>query len=109
MPYIENFEVADIPPPVTLLQIRIGKAQNQVNGVPIKSAINKQPLQEKVNLGDTGLVGDQTVSKFHGGVDKALHQYDASHYKTWNEEQPDLANLFQPGGFGENLSTVGMT
>jgi len=43
---------------------------------------------------------------FHGGVDKAVHQYFPGHYPSWREEYPEK-DSFQVGGFGENLVCEG--
>ncbi|MGL5837348.1 MAG: MOSC domain-containing protein [Sphingorhabdus sp.] len=56
-------------------------------------------------------VGDPDV---HGGTDKAVHFYPGEHYAPW---RADIAKagfdphplLEQLGGFGENISAVGMT
>lgn len=108
MPYIEDLDVVEAPAPTTLLEVRVGKVQHLEAPVPIKTAINKTPRQERVFVSKTGLLEDCTVYKFHGGEDKALHQYDSNHYKSWGDERPDLAHLFQQGGYGENLVTAGM-
>lgn len=108
MLYIEDLDIVEAPAPTTLLEVRIGKVQNLDAPVLITSAINKTPRQERVFLTKTGLVEDCTVYEFHGGMDKALHQYDMSHYKSWGKERPDLAHLFRQGGYGENLVTMGM-
>lgn len=90
-----------------------------------RSAIDKQPVTERVRLDETGLDGDeQADSKHHGGAEKALHHYPFDHYATWRDEWPDgssaddrdtqkaavgLARLASRGAFGENVSTLGMT
>lgn len=100
--------IAPLPPSDVLLCVRTGKIR-PLGGVSLKSAINKSRRQGKVQVTDVGLVGDEQQYVLHGGVDKALHQYCAAHYDTWNSEIPDRAHLFKIGGFGENLSTVNFT
>lgn len=75
------------------------------------SAIYKLPLAGRMPVGREGLLCDQQGDrKRHGGVEKALHHYALEHYQTWLEERPELAPaLKQPGAFGENISTLGMT
>lgn len=76
----------------------------------IASAIAKRPVHAAVAVTHFGLAGDQQADRqHHGGYDKALHHYPAEHYAAWRQEFPDQAALFEPAGFGENISTVGMT
>lgn len=91
-----------------LLTLRIGKIQAfGPAGQP--SAIAKQAVGGRVFLGRHGLEGDeQADTQHHGGIDKALHHYPFEHYAAWTAELPEQAGLFQAGGFGENLSTLGM-
>jgi len=63
-----------------------------------------------VFVGLEGLAGDaQGDRKHHGGPDKALHHYAFEHYAYWAGAIGGRAVLNQPGAFGENLSTEGMT
>lgn len=72
------------------------------------SAIRKVPVEAPVEIGAHGLIGDaQADLNVHGGPEKALHHYPAEHYPTWCAEL-DRSDLV-PGGFGENISTKGMT
>jgi len=84
-----------------------GKVQDRWEGKP-PSAIGKMPVTGPVNLTTVGLSCDaQADLTVHGGEDKALHHYPGDHYAAWRTEleRDDLA----PGGFGENLSTSGLT
>jgi MOSC domain-containing protein YiiM len=91
-----------------LLSLRIGKIQTfGPAGQP--SAIVKLAVSGRVALRKFGLEGDeQADAQHHGGIDKALHHYPFEHYAAWTAELPEQAGLFQAGGFGENLSTLGM-
>jgi len=75
------------------------------------SAIHKLPLAERMPVGREGLLCDQQGDRMrHGGVEKALHHYALEHYPAWLEAHPQLASVLkQPGAFGENISTLGMT
>jgi MOSC domain-containing protein YiiM len=75
------------------------------------SAIHKLPLTGRMPVGWEGLLCDQQGDRVrHGGVEKALHHYAFEHYQTWLAECPPLAPVLkQPGAFGENFSTLGMT
>lgn len=67
------------------------------------SAFDKRSVADKVAMGELGIAGDEVADKkHHGGIDKAVLCYSASHYDWWQLEYPDL-NI-QPGGFGENLT-----
>ena len=76
---------------------------------PTSSGIDKHPVDGPVMLGPTGFAGDaQGDLKRHGGPDKAVHHYPFDHYAAWRAELGDLP-LLRAGGFGENLSTRGLT
>jgi MOSC domain-containing protein YiiM len=76
-------------------------------GVP--SAFVKRPVEGAVRAETLGLVGDaQADRRVHGGPDKAVYGYAASHYPVWAAEWPALAPKMQPGGFGENLTIEGL-
>jgi len=79
------------------------------NGEP--SAIDKRRLTGPVALGALGLEGDEQGDlRHHGGADKALHHYPAEHYPAWRRALPEVsAAQWEPGAFGENLSTTGLT
>jgi MOSC domain-containing protein YiiM len=47
--------------------------------------------------------------RVHGGPDKAVYGYGASHYAAWRQEYPQHSNLLVPGGLGENLAIEDMT
>jgi MOSC domain-containing protein YiiM len=74
------------------------------------SAIAKQPVSGRVRIGFEGIEGDQQADrKHHGGPDKALHHYAFDHYPTWAQDLGDHPLLQSPGGFGENIATMGLT
>ncbi|MTH98167.1 MOSC domain-containing protein [Roseibium sp. RKSG952] len=92
-----------------LLQLFTGKPEHLWNGKPM-SAIRKLATSAELHTGLTGLEGDQQADlTVHGGPDKALHLYPSEHLAGWRGEFPEKADVFQPGGFGENLSTTGLT
>ncbi len=91
-----------------LLSLRIGRIET-FGPAGQASAIAKQAVDVRVAVGKLGLAGDeQADSLHHGGIDKALHHYPCEHYATWAAELPEQAALFNAGGFGENLSTLGL-
>lgn len=66
----------------------------------------KHAVSGSVELGPEGFVGDhQADRRVHGGPDKAVHCYPASHYVRLAERFPDAAGLLVPGSLGENLSS----
>ncbi|KAF7553530.1 hypothetical protein G7Z17_g3554 [Cylindrodendrum hubeiense] len=99
--------VAPLPPKDVILSLRLG-AVKPFGPARIHTAINKQPQQGPVQMTELGLLGDEQSFEFHGGIDKAVHQYCSSHYQTWNDEAPGREHLFKPGGFGENISAAHM-
>ncbi|MTH76127.1 MOSC domain-containing protein [Paracoccus aestuariivivens] len=93
-------------PQITLLTGRIAPLPDtdQVSGID-KSVVDR-PLQ----LGTTGLEGDEQADlRVHGGPEKAVHHYPFDHYAAWRTDLGDLPILSTAGGFGENISTLGMT
>lgn len=92
---------------IPILSLRVGPAAELAPGV--LSAIGKQPVDRPLWLGPEGFTGDEQADRrHHGGPEKAVHHYDAGHYPIWRAELGALPAL-QPGGFGENLSTTGLS
>ncbi|KUJ18055.1 PK beta-barrel-protein domain-containing protein-like protein, partial [Mollisia scopiformis] len=87
-----------------LLQLRTSKMKTMLN-LTVKTGIYKEPRTERLFCSSTGLDGDEHDLTFHGGVDKAVHQYYPGHYANWRAEFPDAERreAFTLGGFGENL------
>ena len=74
------------------------------------SAIAKRPVAAPVAVTALGLAGDEQADRVHhGGRDKAIHQYPFDHYAHWRATLGDHPLLAGPGGFGENVSTTGIT
>ncbi len=93
-----------------LLALLTGKARPfGPHGEP--SGIEKQPCLSSVYAGKDGISGDeQGDHKYHGGLEKAVHHYAFDHYAAWKSELPESGVLFeQPGAFGENFSSFGLT
>ncbi|GCB26182.1 putative dioxygenase subunit beta YeaX [Aspergillus awamori] len=93
-----------IPPPTTLQEIRTSKLRPFG---PVLSAIDKQTRSGQLYVSTTGLEDDEHDLTFHGGIDKAIHQYCADHYSFWADRFPEARARFIPGGFGENLIADG--
>jgi MOSC domain-containing protein YiiM len=75
---------------------------------PWRTGFLKQPHSGSLQLGLTGLEGDEQADLInHGGMDKAVCVYPAEHYEHWRDalSLPDLPH----GAFGENFTTQGCT
>jgi MOSC domain-containing protein YiiM len=73
---------------------------------PWRTGFFKAPVAGPVRLGRTNLAGDgQANLRVHGGEDKAVLAYAASHYPLWRAELglPDLPY----GAFAENFTIAG--
>ena len=98
-----------------LVSIQVGRPS--VRGVPGSddpmdqtwtSGIVKNVIDGPVWLGRTNLAGDgQADLVNHGGPDKAVLSYAATHYPGWRQEldRPDLPH----GAFGENFTIDGLS
>lgn len=74
---------------------------------PWHSGIFKSPVEGPVHAGPLGLSGDgQADLQVHGGPDKAILAYAASHYPLWRSEWN--CDDVPYGGFGENLTIDGL-
>ena len=76
------------------------------DGTP--TGIFKRPVAGPVTVGLEGLEGDrQADRRVHGGAEKAVHLYPATHYERLTATFPALADALVPGCMGENLSVAG--
>lgn len=74
------------------------------------SGIIKHRLAGKARIGPEGINGDiQADRRFHGGTEKALHQFAAENFADLQAAFPRAADMLEPGSIGENLSTLGIT
>ncbi|ELB2921213.1 MOSC domain-containing protein [Vibrio alginolyticus] len=75
-----------------------------------QSAINKQVQPERQHTTELGFISDeQGDPRFHGGIQKALHIYPSEHYPIWQQELGERTIFQSAGGFGENISSEGVT
>lgn len=75
---------------------------------PWRTGFFKTPIQGELWLGRTNLAGDgQADLENHGGIDKAVLAYSATHYPYWRSQldRPDLPT----GAFGENFTVDGQS
>lgn len=74
---------------------------------PWSTGIFKDPVTGPLWMGFTNLSGDgQADLTKHGGPEKAVLAYAASHYPDWQQR---LARDLTYGAFGENLTVAGQT
>ncbi|KAF6803302.1 vanillate o-demethylase [Colletotrichum sojae] len=103
---ITTLSEALTPPPGKILQIRSGKVQTLVAE---PSGIFKQVQQGPVFVDSHGIRSDEHVYPIHWSPDRALHQYASEHYASWRHEDAcPKPELFQYGGFGENIVATNM-
>ena len=97
------------PGPIKLLQLRIGRLQTLATS-GVETGIYKQPVDQAF-LTTTGLEQDEHGDpRHHGGPEKALHHFASEHYRGLQNGLPEpAAGHCQPGAFGENLVTEGLT
>lgn len=106
--------MSDCPSPLIpqqyAVEIYIGRIKQSFG---FETAIDKQPVSCSIYLSEHGLEGDETADKkYHGGLERALHQYPAEHYTFWQQVFSSRTNkqpLFSAPGMGENISALGMT
>ncbi|MFY3383546.1 MOSC domain-containing protein [Paracidovorax sp. MALMAid1276] len=90
----------------TLERIRMGERS-------ILTGIGKRPVLGPVAVGPLGLQGDEQADlSVHGGLQKAVYAYPASHYPFWQAQrrQHGVSLLDEPlpaGFMGENLTVDG--
>lgn len=75
----------------------------------VPSGFVKTPRQGPVQARRLGLEGDEQADlSVHGGAEKAVYAYAASHYPAWALQFPALAREFHGGAMGENLTVADM-
>ncbi len=76
-------------------------------GQKITTGIFKEPVDEPLFLGKTGVNKDEVADlKVHGGSDKACYLYGSDQYAYWKERFPEVKWTW--GIFGENLTVEGL-
>jgi MOSC domain-containing protein YiiM len=73
-----------------------------------RTGIYKLP-KEQVFINELGIQGDVQIDKrYHGGPERALHQYSLKSYEKIIKAYPLLQQKAWPGSMGENLSIANM-
>lgn len=73
-----------------------------------QSAIFKSAVND-VEVNALGMVDDhQADTRYHGGEEKALHQFALSGYEKMMKRHPLQHKIFVPGSMGENMTATDM-
>lgn len=84
-----------------------GLTQVMHQGELVHTGIFKRPVAGSVSVGTIQMAGDKQADLLnHGGADKAVYGYPWEHYPRWAAELD--RDDFEPGQFGENLTTEGI-
>ena len=84
----------------------IGRIQPTEHGTLGRTGIDKRPVTGPVQVGPLGVAGDEIADlDHHGGLDQAVYAFAREDYAVWEAE---LGRPLAAGGFGENLTTVGV-
>jgi MOSC domain-containing protein YiiM len=91
-----------------VLSVNVGSVREVVwQGRVASTGIWKSSVSGRVAVHGANLDGDEQADhRAHGGPDKAAYAY-AREDAGWWEEQ--LGRSIEPGGFGENLTLIGVT
>ncbi|XKH55604.1 MOSC domain-containing protein [Citricoccus nitrophenolicus] len=91
----------------TIIAVRVGRVRTvQWRDEEVLTGSFKEPVEGPVDLGLTGLAGDEQGDVVHhGGPEKALLCYGRAHYAAWRAEGLDLPE----GALFENLTVEGLT
>lgn len=93
----------------SVLAVLTGRVQ-PFRGADEPSAIGKRAVAGPRKVDLLGIEGDEQADlRFHGGPDKAIHHYPFDHYTFWQTRLNGHPLLGTAGGFGENISTLGLT
>lgn len=92
--------------PAALLSVQTGRAA-PLGPDAVPSAIVQTARGGSIRVGELGLEGDEQADlSVHGGLEKAVYAYAASHFQDWAAQFPALH--FTGGAMGENLTVTGM-
>ncbi len=90
-----------------IVSVNVGPARDeQWAGSLRRTAIDKRPVSGAVEVGESGLAGDEVAdTENHGGTYKAVYAFAREDLDRWASE---LGKPLRPGMFGENLTTAGI-
>lgn len=82
-----------------------GGRATAIDKQPVDSFEVREPGPKRGGLG-SGVIGDEIGNpKHHGGTLQAVYAYPREDQQFWEEQ---LGRPIRPGGFGENITTVGV-
>lgn len=92
-----------------VLSVNVGGPRKVVaDRTTVLTSIFKAPVEGRVAVQWHNIEGDrQSDLTVHGGPYKAVYSYPWEHYRYWKEQLPGMEISY--GGFGENLTTEGLT
>ena len=97
-----------------VLSVNVGRVMASEHASASYTGIDKRPVQHPVlvrapgpkHVGGSGLAGDDVFDlRHHGGNDQAVYAYAREDLDRWAAE---FGHPVSSGGFGENLTTVGV-
>jgi MOSC domain-containing protein YiiM len=82
----------------------------RANRKPVRTGIDKRPVDRPVHVGRLGLAGDTICdTRNHGGPDQAVYAYASEDTEWWQRELAgELSLELGPGSLGENLTLRGV-
>ena len=86
--------------------VNVGRSQDAPWAGIGRTSIDKRPVAGPVSVGPLGPEGDEVSDlRHHGGADQAVYAYAREDLDRWESV---LGTAIRDGGFGENLTTVGI-
>jgi MOSC domain-containing protein YiiM len=100
---------------IRVVSVNVARARvRTIDGKPVPTAIDKQPVAGPVAVRALGLAGDEQGDlSVHGGLSKSVYAYPQEHYAFWQvvRAQARVAawdEALKPGAMGENLTLHGL-
>jgi len=100
---------------IRVVSVNVAQARlHTIDGKPVMTAIDKQPVAGPVVVRSLGLAGDEQADlSVHGGLSKSIYAYPREHYAFWQvvRAQARVAawdHVLSPGALGENLTLQGL-
>jgi MOSC domain-containing protein YiiM len=93
-----------------VIETPVPRRGERVDDKPVRSGIDKRPVDGPVRVEPLGLVGDAILdTAHHGGLLQAVYAYAVEDQEWWTDQLGDeLTRPITPGSFGENLTLAGV-
>ncbi|HET7430957.1 MAG TPA: MOSC domain-containing protein [Nocardioides sp.] len=93
-----------------MIETPVPRRGERVDDKPVRSGIDKRPVDGPVRVEPLGLVGDAILdTAHHGGLLQAVYAYAVEDQEWWTDQLGDeLTRPITPGSFGENLTLAGV-